>query len=195
MPGPGRARLGKLWRGAAAPIGSHAGLSHRAFAHAGSGVRPACHCGFPCSSPAASSSISASPMEAVSLKRRSSVGKGCSTARVVVDRRALQAEGAHALYIEGLSIRSESVAKMRDAGLACVSVNLPSRLCHRAKPMQRTRALRKMTIAASTAIQTNEGPQSRHIREPSKIEGGDYWIARIIKLVLGLATPDPSAGR
>jgi hypothetical protein len=36
-------------------------------------------------------------MEAVSLKRRSSVGKGCSTARVVVDRRALQAEGAHAL--------------------------------------------------------------------------------------------------
>jgi len=134
-------------------------------------------------------------MEAVSLKRRSSVGKGCSTARVVVDRRALQAEGAHALYIEGLSIRSESVAKMRDAGLACLSVNLPSRLCHRAKPMQRTRALRKMTIAASTAIQTNEGPQSRHIREPSKIEGGDYWIARIIKLVLGLATPDPSAGR
>jgi len=26
-----------------------------------------------------------------------SVGKGCSTARVVVDRRALQAEGAHAI--------------------------------------------------------------------------------------------------
>ena len=42
-----------------------------------------------------------------------SVGKGCSTARVVVDRRALQAEGAHAIYIEGLSIRSESVAETR----------------------------------------------------------------------------------
>ena len=42
-----------------------------------------------------------------------SVGKGCSTARVVVDRRALQAEGAHAIYIEGLSIRSESVAGTR----------------------------------------------------------------------------------
>jgi competence protein ComEC len=42
-----------------------------------------------------------------------SVGKGCSTARVVVDRRVLQAEGAHALYIEGLSIRSESVAETR----------------------------------------------------------------------------------
>jgi hypothetical protein len=35
-----------------------------------------------------------------------------------------------------------------------------------------------LTIAASTAIQTNEGPQSRHTREPSKSEGGDYWIAR-----------------
>ena len=42
-----------------------------------------------------------------------SVGRGCSTARVVVDRRALQAEGAHAIYIEGLSIRSESVAETR----------------------------------------------------------------------------------
>ena len=41
------------------------------------------------------------------------VSKGCSTARVVVDRRALQAEGAHAIYIEGLSNRSESVAETR----------------------------------------------------------------------------------
>jgi len=37
----------------------------------------------------------------------------CSAARVVVDRHELQAEGAHALYIEGLSIRSESVAETR----------------------------------------------------------------------------------
>jgi competence protein ComEC len=43
-----------------------------------------------------------------------SVGKGCeAAARVVIDRRALQAEGAHAVYIEGLSIRSESVAATR----------------------------------------------------------------------------------
>ena len=43
-----------------------------------------------------------------------SVGKGCeATARVVIDRRALQAGGAHAIYIEGLSIRSESVAETR----------------------------------------------------------------------------------
>lgn len=42
-----------------------------------------------------------------------SVGKGCQAARVVVDRRALQADGAYALYIEGLSIRSESVAETR----------------------------------------------------------------------------------
>lgn len=42
-----------------------------------------------------------------------SVGKGCQAARMVVDRRALQADGAYALYIEGLSIRSESVAETR----------------------------------------------------------------------------------
>jgi competence protein ComEC len=43
-----------------------------------------------------------------------SVGKGCeAAARVVIDRRALQAGGAYALYIEGLSIRSESVAETR----------------------------------------------------------------------------------
>ncbi|MGB6906906.1 MAG: hypothetical protein WBE04_07300, partial [Methyloceanibacter sp.] len=34
-------------------------------------------------------------------------------ARVVIDRRMLRAAGAHALYIEGLSIRSESVAETR----------------------------------------------------------------------------------
>jgi len=43
-----------------------------------------------------------------------SVGRACrATARVVVDRRALQSAGAHALYVEGLSIRSESVAETR----------------------------------------------------------------------------------
>jgi competence protein ComEC len=42
-----------------------------------------------------------------------SVGRACRTARVVVDSRALRAAGAHALYIKGLSIRSESVAAAR----------------------------------------------------------------------------------
>jgi competence protein ComEC len=43
-----------------------------------------------------------------------SVGKACEQqARVVIDRRALQMEGAHALYFDGLSIRSESVAAAR----------------------------------------------------------------------------------
>jgi competence protein ComEC len=37
----------------------------------------------------------------------------CRAARVIVDRRALKAHGAHALYIEGLSIRTETVAKTR----------------------------------------------------------------------------------
>jgi competence protein ComEC len=42
-----------------------------------------------------------------------SVGKICRDARVIVDRRMLKANGAHALYIEGLSIRTETVAKAR----------------------------------------------------------------------------------
>ncbi len=41
------------------------------------------------------------------------VGKKCRAARVIVDRRLLRNEGAHALYIEGLSIRAESVAGAR----------------------------------------------------------------------------------
>ncbi len=41
------------------------------------------------------------------------VGKKCRAARVIVDRRRLKAEGAHALYIEGLSIRTETVAAAR----------------------------------------------------------------------------------
>jgi competence protein ComEC len=41
------------------------------------------------------------------------VGKRCRAARVIVDRRMLKRDGAHALYIEGLSIRTETVAKAR----------------------------------------------------------------------------------
>jgi competence protein ComEC len=41
------------------------------------------------------------------------VGTKCRAARVIVDRRALKAHGAHALYIEGLSIRTETVAAAR----------------------------------------------------------------------------------
>jgi competence protein ComEC len=41
------------------------------------------------------------------------VGKKCRAARVIVDRRVLKAAGAHALYIEGLSIRTETVAASR----------------------------------------------------------------------------------
>jgi competence protein ComEC len=37
----------------------------------------------------------------------------CRAARVIVDRRMLKAYGAHALYIEGLSIRTETVAAAR----------------------------------------------------------------------------------
>jgi competence protein ComEC len=41
------------------------------------------------------------------------IGKKCRAARVIVDRRMLRAEGAHALYVEGLSIRTETVAAAR----------------------------------------------------------------------------------
>ena len=41
------------------------------------------------------------------------IGKKCRAARVIVDRRMLKTEGAHALYIEGLSIRTETVAAAR----------------------------------------------------------------------------------
>jgi steroid delta-isomerase-like uncharacterized protein len=42
------------------------------------------------------------------------VSKRCR-ARVIVDRRMLKTEGAHALYIKGLSIRTETVAQRRGA--------------------------------------------------------------------------------
>ena len=41
------------------------------------------------------------------------IGKKCRAARVIVDRRMLKAHGAHALYVEGLSIRTETVAAAR----------------------------------------------------------------------------------
>jgi len=41
------------------------------------------------------------------------VSKRCRAARVIVDRRMLKSEGAHALYIEGLSISAETVAQAR----------------------------------------------------------------------------------
>ncbi len=41
------------------------------------------------------------------------IGTKCRAARVIVDRRMLKAEGAHALYIEGLSIRTETVREAR----------------------------------------------------------------------------------
>ncbi len=43
------------------------------------------------------------------------IGNGCRAARVIVDRRVLKEDGAHALYIEGLSIRTETVAGARGA--------------------------------------------------------------------------------
>jgi competence protein ComEC len=41
------------------------------------------------------------------------IAKKCRAARIIVDRRVLKAEGAHALYIEGLSIKTETVAAAR----------------------------------------------------------------------------------
>ena len=41
------------------------------------------------------------------------ISRKCRAARVIVDRRILKAKGAHALYFEGLSIRTETVAAAR----------------------------------------------------------------------------------
>ena len=41
------------------------------------------------------------------------IGQRCRAARVIVDRRVLRTQGAHALYVEGLSIRTEKVAASR----------------------------------------------------------------------------------
>jgi len=41
------------------------------------------------------------------------ISRKCRAARVIVDRRMLKSKGAHALYIEGLSIRTETVAATR----------------------------------------------------------------------------------
>ena len=41
------------------------------------------------------------------------ISRTCRATRVIVDRRMLKAKGAHALYIEGLSIRTETVAAAR----------------------------------------------------------------------------------
>jgi competence protein ComEC len=41
------------------------------------------------------------------------IGKKCRAARVLVDRRMLKAHGAYALYVESLSIRTETVAAAR----------------------------------------------------------------------------------
>jgi competence protein ComEC len=90
-----------------------------------------------------------------------SVGKGCSTARVVVDRRALQAEGAHAIYIEGLSIRSESVAETRGRRpwvpeRAVPKPFLPAGcLCPRSWALPMT-TMMMPRITTSTAIQMSE---------------------------------------
>lgn len=42
-----------------------------------------------------------------------SIGQRCRAARVIVDRRILKEKGAHALYIEGLSIRTKTVSEAR----------------------------------------------------------------------------------
>jgi hypothetical protein len=60
------------------------------------------------------------------------ISKRRRAARVIVDRRKLRAEGAHALYVEGLSIRTLSVLEARgqrpwvpDRGFATRAAPLP----------------------------------------------------------------------
>jgi competence protein ComEC len=50
------------------------------------------------------------------------IGKRCRAARVIINRRMLRAQGAYALYLEGLSIRAESVAEARGRSPGCRTV-------------------------------------------------------------------------
>ena len=72
------------------------------------------------------------------------LGKTCKAPRIVVDRAALSAGGAHALYIEGLSIRTETVAGTRGA-------RPWSRSASTSKPPQRPRHGTETGTAGSRA--------------------------------------------
>ncbi|MGA7455966.1 MAG: ComEC/Rec2 family competence protein, partial [Methyloceanibacter sp.] len=88
------------------------------------------------------------------------IGQRCRAARVIVDRRVLRAEGAHALYIEGLSIRTETVAASR-GHRPWVPDRTVARMMPRAQlePFATTAGRRKRT-RASTAIQRTDGRTS-----------------------------------
>ena len=73
---------------------------------------------------------------------------------MVVDRRALQAEGAHAIYIEGLSIRSESVAETRGR-----------------RPWVPERALPKPSLPAGQAYARDPGADGGDADDDKRFDG------------------------
>ena len=83
-----------------------------------------------------------------------SVGKGCeAAARVVIDRRALQAEGAHAITSRGCRSGVKASPRRAGGGPGCQTARSPSLLCRQARPMPAIRAhLTKRPIPAWTAI-------------------------------------------
>jgi competence protein ComEC len=88
------------------------------------------------------------------------VGKKCRAARVIVDRRMLRTHGAHALYIDGLSIRTETVAAARGRRpwVPERDVITPRRLRAQARPLRAT-TMKTKPNRASTAIRRSErGP-------------------------------------
>jgi competence protein ComEC len=86
------------------------------------------------------------------------VGNGCrAAARVIVDRRALQADGAHAICIEGLSIQTESVAETRGRRPWVPDRQIAKPSCRQDKPMPAISAWpTKTPIPASTAIRMSD---------------------------------------
>jgi competence protein ComEC len=99
-----------------------------------------------------------------------SVGKGCQAARVVVDRRALQADGAYALYIEAVDPERE---RRRDARAKtwCLSVPWRNRLYPPARPTLRSKARPTMTtrtmMPGLRSIPTSEGVPGLMVRDAS----------------------------
>ena len=86
-----------------------------------------------------------------------SVGKGCSTARVVVDRRALRPKARMRSISRGCRSGARALPRRAGGGLGCRSVPFRSRLCRLARltPAIQVPTTARM-IAPSTAIPMSE---------------------------------------
>ena len=108
-----------------------------------------------------------------------SVGKGCeAAARVVIDRRALQTEGAHST---SKVCRSGAKALRRrvGGGPGCQTARSPSLLCRQARPMPAIRARpMKRPTPALMAIPRIEQPLQRSVVMPGLVPGIHEFLVK-----------------